>query len=405
MSVHHRNASLTPPDSPATASSPESSSRSLSSGQRSTSSRSSFSSAASSSSNALPAAPHPSADMESGPCPTVRFASQSSNPTEDPTTTYDIFKMPPTTALQLLARSMEFLVSCTPESKFQAPVSIKPSAAFPNIASNPSWVNPYPGHRSPVVSPSFQSTSPESSEGGFAFTTTCVDNIDGVTVRRKAVSPAVSGMPFSPPPQPLNSPDDRFTGKVIAEGVEAMDNMTQYSTITRKFWSKTAPPISVEDYLFRIHRYCPLSTSVYLAASLYLHRLAIKENILPITTLSVHRALVAALRVAAKSIEDCTHSQKLFAKVAGLSEVELSKLEVSFCFLTGFDLTVNESMLRNQSEVLRKQAEMQVRVGTAGLMKRGRLTINDDGDLVVRERSRSRVRGKSPAPRKVMMDV
>ncbi|KAF3915406.1 Cyclin-U4-3 [Arthrobotrys entomopaga] len=397
MSVHHRNASLTPPDSPATASSPESLARSLSSGQRSASSRSSFSSA-SSSSNALS---HPSSDMETGPCPTVRFASQTSNPTEDPTATYDIFKMPPTTALQLLARSMEFLVSCTPESKFQPPASIKPSTAFPNIASNPSWVNPYPGHRSPAISPSFQSTSPEASEAGFAFTTTCVDNIDGVTVKRKAVSPEM----LSPPPQFLNSPDDRFSGKVIAEGVEAMDNMTQYSTITRKFWSKTAPPISVEDYLFRIHRYCPLSTSVYLAASLYLHRLAIKENILPITTLSVHRALVAALRVAAKTIEDCTHSQKLFAKVSGLSEVELSKLEVSFCFLTGFDLTVNESMLRKQSEVLRKQAEMQVKVGTAGLMKRGRLTITDDGDLVVRERSRSRVRGKSPAPRKVMINV
>ncbi|KAF3937894.1 Cyclin-U4-3 [Dactylella cylindrospora] len=400
MSVHHRNASLTPPDSP---SSPEYSSRSSSSGRRSASSRSSFSSAASTSSNALPPAPYPSADMEaSGPCPTVRFASQTSNPTEDPTATYDIFKMPPTTALQLLARSMEFLVSCTPESKFQLPATIKPSMAFPNISSNPSWVNPYPGHRSPIVSPQFQAASPET---GFAFTTTSADNIDGVTAKRKAISPAASGMPFSPPPQPLNSPDDRFTGKVIAEGVEAMDNMTQYSAITRKFWSKTAPPISVEDYLFRIHRYCPLSTSVYLAASLYLHRLAIKESILPITTLSVHRALVAALRIAAKSIEDCTHSQKLFAKVAGLSEVELSKLEVSFCFLTGFDLTVNEAMLRKQSEVLRRQAEMQVRVGTAGLMKRGRLTVNDDGDLVFRDRSRSRVRCKSPAPRKVMIDV
>ncbi|KAF3312161.1 hypothetical protein TWF173_007490 [Orbilia oligospora] len=397
MSVHHRNASLTPPDSPATASSPE-----YSSSSRRSSSRSSFSSADSTSSNAHPAASHPSADME-GPCPTVRFASQTSNPTEDPTTTYDIFKMPPTRALQLLARSMEFLVSCTPESKFQPPA--KPSSTFPNIASNPSWVNPPPGHQSPVVSPPSQSTSPEKSEPGFAFNTTCVDNIDGVSVRRKAVSHADSGVPFSPSPQPLNSPDDRFTGKVIAEGVEAMDNMTQYSTITRKFWSKTAPPISVEDYLFRIHRYCPLSTSVYLAAGLFLHRLAIKDNILPITTLSVHRALVAALRVAAKSIEDCTHSQKLFAKVSGLSEVELSKLEVSFCFLTGFDLNVNEAMLRKQAEVLRRQAEMQIKVGTAGLMKRGRLAMNDEGDLIVRERSRSRVRGKSPAPRKVMIDV
>jgi len=80
---------------------------------------------------------------------------------------------------------------------------------------------------------------------------------------------------------------------------------------------------------FRIHRFCPLSTAVYLAASVYLHRLAVTERIISITRLNVHRLLLAALRVASKGLEDLSHPHKRFAKVGGLTELELSRLEVS----------------------------------------------------------------------------
>lgn len=84
---------------------------------------------------------------------------------------------------------------------------------------------------------------------------------------------------------------------------------------------------------FRIHRFCPLSTAVYLAASVYLHRLAVIERVIPITRLNVHRLLLAALRVASKGLEDLSYPHKRFAKVGGLSEFELSRLEVSKCHL------------------------------------------------------------------------
>lgn len=85
--------------------------------------------------------------------------------------------------------------------------------------------------------------------------------------------------------------------------------------------------------LARIHRFCPLSTAVYLAASVYLHRLAVTERVIPITRLNVHRLLLAALRVASKGLEDLSYPHKRFAKVGGLSEYELSRLEVSKCHL------------------------------------------------------------------------
>lgn len=72
-----------------------------------------------------------------------------------------------------------------------------------------------------------------------------------------------------------------------------------------------------------------MSTAVYIAASVYLHRLAVVDRILPITRYNVHRLVLAALRIASKACEDLSHSHKRFAKVGGLSENELSRLEVS----------------------------------------------------------------------------
>lgn len=72
-----------------------------------------------------------------------------------------------------------------------------------------------------------------------------------------------------------------------------------------------------------------MSTAVYLAASVYLHRLAIVDRVLPITRFNVHRLVLAALRVSSKAMEDLSHSHKRFAKVGGLSETELARLEVS----------------------------------------------------------------------------
>ena len=119
----------------------------------------------------------------------------------------------------------------------------------------------------------------------------------------------------------------------------------QHGAITRKFYSKRPPPIPLEEYLLRLHRYCPMSTGVYLATSLYIHRLAIIEKILPVTARNAHRLLLAGLRVAMKALEDLSYPHRRFAKVGGITETELGRLEVSFCFVTNFELKVTSKML------------------------------------------------------------
>ncbi|EGY22251.1 PHO85 cyclin-7 [Verticillium dahliae VdLs.17] len=127
-----------------------------------------------------------------------------------------------------------------------------------------------------------------------------------------------------------------------------------------KAHSKKPPPISIEDYLARLHRFCPMSTAVYLATSLYIHRLAVDERAIPVTRRNCHRLVLAGLRVAMKALEDLSYAHGKMAKVGGVSEVELARLEISFCFLANFELVVREDALQKHADVLREGTSFHV---------------------------------------------
>ncbi|OQE19039.1 hypothetical protein PENSTE_c016G04037 [Penicillium steckii] len=122
----------------------------------------------------------------------------------------------------------------------------------------------------------------------------------------------------------------------------------QMAMLSRKFLSKKIPPISLKDYLLRLHRYCPMSTAVYLAASVYINRMTMIEKMFHVTPKNMHRLVLASLLVAIKALEDMGYPHTRIAKVGGVSEQELSKLEISFCFLADFDLRVDARMLMNE---------------------------------------------------------
>lgn len=130
---------------------------------------------------------------------------------------------------------------------------------------------------------------------------------------------------------------------------QAEDEDVQRNALTRRFWSKSVPDIDVRDYLLRIHRFCPLSTAVYIATSLYIDS---AMRFIPLTQLTIHRLTLAALRIASKNLEDQTHPQRRFAQVGGLSESELSRLEVAFLFLVDFNLRVDAESLQTQGQKL-----------------------------------------------------
>jgi hypothetical protein len=132
----------------------------------------------------------------------------------------------------------------------------------------------------------------------------------------------------------------------------------QQSMLSKRFLSKREPPISLRDYLLRLHRYCPMSTAVYLATSIYITRLATVDRVISVNCKNMHRLVLAGLRVAMKALEDLSYPHSRVAKVGGVSERELSRLEISFCFLTDFELRVDAQMLADQAQSLRSSMDL-----------------------------------------------
>ncbi|KAI9811663.1 MAG: hypothetical protein M1826_003115 [Phylliscum demangeonii] len=128
----------------------------------------------------------------------------------------------------------------------------------------------------------------------------------------------------------------------------------QHRALLRRFYSKQTPTIAIGDYVARLHRFCPMSTAVLLAASWYVHRLAVVERVVALTRRLVHRLLLAAVRVAMKALEDLAYPHSRFAKVAGVSALELGRLELSFCFLANFELKVDRETLEGHARWLRR---------------------------------------------------
>ena len=185
---------------------------------------------------------------------------------------------------------------------------------------------------------------------------------------RNAQQQAIDGVKFkngpplaskrAPPKAPREVMSVTKTAKVASTIIVAPSGPqpanSQHGAITRKFYSKLEPPITITQYLARLHQFCPMSTAVYLATSLYIHRLAIEQRALPVTRRNVHRLVLAGLRVASKALEDLAYPHAKMAKVGGVSESELARLEISFCFLAGFELVIGHEGLTRHWESVRE---------------------------------------------------
>jgi hypothetical protein len=79
-----------------------------------------------------------------------------------------------------------------------------------------------------------------------------------------------------------------------------------------------------------------------LLALLYVDRICAMHPEFPITMLSIHRLLLAAILVAAKFTDDLIVGEKNFARIGGVTVKELRKLELEFCSLIHFDLNVSD---------------------------------------------------------------
>ncbi|RMD42661.1 hypothetical protein DV735_g2477, partial [Chaetothyriales sp. CBS 134920] len=265
----------------------------------------------------------------------------------------DIFTLTPLAALKLLCRSVDSLVLATGD--------VPPT--------------PPPRSRCPSPSPSNAAAGSSSSP----LHSSSLRNEKAMASRKRSlvsfgISPPeqIDGVPFLK--APIGSPEAQAQDYPASPrediGARAQPAHIQHGLIARKFWSKRPPPITLEDYLLRLHKFCPMSAAVYLATNHYIRRLAVQDRLIPVTPRNVHRLVLAGLRVAMKALEDLSWPHSRFSKVGGVSEGELSRLEITFCFLMDFSLKVDPAVLQQEAQMPKSRSSGEKRKASSVLPSR-----------------------------------
>ncbi|KAF2861921.1 hypothetical protein K470DRAFT_197464, partial [Piedraia hortae CBS 480.64] len=97
---------------------------------------------------------------------------------------------------------------------------------------------------------------------------------------------------------------------------------------------------SIRNILVNLHCHAHFPAAVYLIAKRYCYRLCVLGKKIPITKETVYALAVASVRVAEKYLIDSIHAHKTVAMAVDMETSELTKIEMAFCFLLGFELGV-----------------------------------------------------------------
>ncbi|KAG6507043.1 cyclin-P4-1-like [Zingiber officinale] len=124
---------------------------------------------------------------------------------------------------------------------------------------------------------------------------------------------------------------------------------------TAAFHSVRKPDISARCYLERIFRYANCSPSCYAVAYIYLLRFLHRHPAVALHSLNLHRFLIAAVLAAVKFTEDIHYNNAYFAKLGGISLIEMNYLEVDFLFGLGFELNVTPATFSSYCSILQRE--------------------------------------------------
>eukprot|EP00249_Psilotum_nudum_P009290 c21835_g2_i2 orf=243-941(+) len=116
-----------------------------------------------------------------------------------------------------------------------------------------------------------------------------------------------------------------------------------------------APDISIHSYIQRIFKYANCSLSCYVAAYVYIDRFTQEQLDIPITCLNVHRLLITSVMVAAKFFDDAYYNNAYYAKVGGVTRLEMNRLELEFLFKLDFRLHVTVNTFEDYCSQLQKE--------------------------------------------------
>jgi hypothetical protein len=121
------------------------------------------------------------------------------------------------------------------------------------------------------------------------------------------------------------------------------------------FHGVRAPGISIPKYLERIYKYTNCSPSCFVVGYVYIDMLNHKHPDSLVLSLNVHRLLVTSVMVASKMLDDEHYNNAVYARVGGVSNAELNKLELELLFLLDFKVMVSTRVFESYCLHLEKE--------------------------------------------------
>ncbi|MCL7031740.1 hypothetical protein MKW94_017553 [Papaver nudicaule] len=121
------------------------------------------------------------------------------------------------------------------------------------------------------------------------------------------------------------------------------------------FHGVRAPSMSIAKYLERIYKYTNCSPSCLVVGYVYIDRLLHRHPDSLVLSLNVHRLLVTSVMVASKVLDDEHYNNAVYARVGGVSNAELNKLEIELLFLLDFRLVVSSRIFESYCLHLEKE--------------------------------------------------
>ncbi|XP_057787227.1 cyclin-U1-1-like [Salvia miltiorrhiza] len=121
------------------------------------------------------------------------------------------------------------------------------------------------------------------------------------------------------------------------------------------FHGVRSPAIGLDKYVERIYKYTSCSPSCFVVAFVYIDRLLHRYPDSLVVSLNVHRLLVTSVMIASKTLDDEHYNNAFYARVGGVSNSELNKLELELLFLLDFDVTVSSRIFESYCQHLEKE--------------------------------------------------
>jgi hypothetical protein len=94
------------------------------------------------------------------------------------------------------------------------------------------------------------------------------------------------------------------------------------------FNSSSQPPIRLDAFLRRIHKYTHFSPQCLILAIIYIDRYNMSKEEFSLNWLNVHKILLTALLIAVKFHDDLYYDNKAFELAGGVNTAQLMKFEL-----------------------------------------------------------------------------